>query len=202
MKNPKSEIPAWLLPRPVSFGAKVLYGCLRDVSGVSDHSSYTIEQMSKWVGICIRQIRSYLKELSDLGLIEIKRRKSDSNPSVYFIVEHPWMLETIESQDDDNSDLCFDFDSEEYLVYLIRAGDGPIKIGVAIDPQKRLSEIQVGNPLKLELLASVPGDQNTERLLHRKFSAHRMSGEWFSPEPELLEVAKKMQSGTFNWESV
>src|SRR5690242_3049440 len=71
-------------------------------------------------------------------------------------------------------------------VYFIQAGEGgPIKIGCAIQPAKRMQELQTGNALKLRLRAVVPGSLEVERRLHDWFSEWRMQGEWFQPSHAL-----------------
>lgn len=66
-------------------------------------------------------------------------------------------------------------------VYLARAGeDGPVKIGYADDPQRRLVDLQVGNHLRLSLLRLFEGGETEERILHIRFADLRLRGEWFS----------------------
>lgn len=73
-------------------------------------------------------------------------------------------------------------------VYFIQAGeDGPVKIGTAEDVAARLSELQTGSPAPLQLLGYVSGGRADEQMLHRRFAALRMRGEWFSPAPELID---------------
>jgi gamma-glutamyl:cysteine ligase YbdK (ATP-grasp superfamily) len=74
----------------------------------------------------------------------------------------------------------------QQLVYFIRASSGHIKIGIASNPKERLALLQIANPLPLELMGTVPGGVKLERELHSEFAAHRVSGEWFNPAPELL----------------
>lgn len=59
---------------------------------------------------------------------------------------------------------------------------GPIKIGLASDVGRRLGEVQVGCPYPIELMGTVPGGREGERLFHRLFSAFRIHGEWFWPD--------------------
>jgi hypothetical protein len=74
-------------------------------------------------------------------------------------------------------------------VYFIQAEDGgPIKIGLAGDPTKRLSELQRTSPQRLRILATEPGSASHERELHERFAEHRLHGEWFAPCPELLAL--------------
>ncbi|RSS59816.1 GIY-YIG nuclease family protein [Streptomyces sp. WAC01280] len=73
-------------------------------------------------------------------------------------------------------------ESGERHTYLIGAEGSPlVKIGVAVDPAKRLATLQVGSPARLAILWTVLGDM--ERALHRSFSAYRVHGEWFDLTP-------------------
>lgn len=69
------------------------------------------------------------------------------------------------------------------FVYFVQLGDdGPIKIGRAGEPRKRLSALQVGNPTELVLRDVVPGDLVLEKALHQRFEPARIRGEWFGAE--------------------
>lgn len=80
------------------------------------------------------------------------------------------------------------------LVYFIQCNgaDGPVKIGIAVDPQRRLSELRIGCPYPMELLATavVEDADLAERRLHMRFAARRIHGEWFECHPQLLEIAR------------
>jgi hypothetical protein len=74
------------------------------------------------------------------------------------------------------------------MIYFIEAvesgkatgGPDHIKIGfTALDSAKRLAKFQTGNPFPLRVLGTMPGDKQDEDLLHRKFKASRVRGEWF-----------------------
>jgi hypothetical protein len=70
-------------------------------------------------------------------------------------------------------------------VYFIRMGDdGPIKIGKAHDPAKRLFSLQTGNPLELKMLLLVRNSE-LEPAFHEKFWDYRIRGEWFYPDESL-----------------
>jgi len=66
-------------------------------------------------------------------------------------------------------------------IYLMKAGKSNYKIGIAINPNKRVGGVQTGNPLKVELLHSVRTYRALpiERLLHLIFLKHKLEGEWF-----------------------
>ena len=79
-------------------------------------------------------------------------------------------------------------DSKCY-VYLIQSGDGPVKIGVATDPQFRRNELQTGNPYPLTIrmlieCATSSGAYEVESAFHRAFADARLLGEWFDVSPE------------------
>lgn len=61
----------------------------------------------------------------------------------------------------------------------------PVKIGKAINVQKRLRSLQTGSPVELRVLATLVGDRELE--LHCRFSKYRVFGEWFSWSNELSE---------------
>jgi hypothetical protein len=74
-------------------------------------------------------------------------------------------------------------------VYFIQAGDdGPIKIGWALNPQRRLALFQTGHAAPLRIIRTVDGGPKEEAAFHGRFSASRIRGEWFSFAPEMLSV--------------
>lgn len=82
-------------------------------------------------------------------------------------------------------------------VYYVRCGGagGLIKIGKAVDPRKRLSQLQTGSGETLTLLAVEPGGLDVERRRHRQFRAYRVRGEWFRAEPALLRHIEAVNAG-------
>src|ERR1700722_19951266 len=77
--------------------------------------------------------------------------------------------------------------------YFIQQGtDGPIKIGYTdIGVRMRLTQLQTGNPEKLNLLLELPGSLEDEELLHQRFENYRIRGEWFHPAHTLLQFIEK-----------
>jgi hypothetical protein len=75
------------------------------------------------------------------------------------------------------------------VIYFVQAESvGHIKIGwhAGTDAAERVRELQVGSPVKLTLLGTMPGERETEADLHRQFSHAHVHGEWFRAVPELL----------------
>jgi len=66
-------------------------------------------------------------------------------------------------------------------VYLIRSNDGKYKIGISINPNKRIDQLNTGNPEKLRMIESYESSNASliEAGLHNKYMHARQNGEWF-----------------------
>lgn len=75
-----------------------------------------------------------------------------------------------------------------YLITEARDGGGLVygKIGYSTNPEKRLAELQTGNPRKLILLYSMKGTEADERRLHAKYAPQNVLQEWFRITKELI----------------
>jgi hypothetical protein len=85
------------------------------------------------------------------------------------------------------------YESLDHL-YFFRAGDGPVKIGRAKDPVKRLKQCQTGSHDKLQMLAVLECRGFEEKIWHRAFCETRIRGEWFLFDEELgraIDLAKQ-----------
>lgn len=74
-------------------------------------------------------------------------------------------------------------------IYMIRMDqDGPVKIGfTAHHPEKRLRQLQTGNPRKLCVVECFGGTVEGEGLFHKAFQSQRLEGEWFTWSEALYE---------------
>jgi hypothetical protein len=85
-------------------------------------------------------------------------------------------------------------------VYLIQGVEGgPVKIGKADDAEARLEKIQRFSPVRLQLLAATAGGRRLEAKLHRKYSKHRLWGEWFDLPAEKLAQLKEWMDELPDW---
>lgn len=85
-------------------------------------------------------------------------------------------------------------------VYVIGRRGGPCKVGVSADPMKRLSSVQTGCAMVVEVwgYCTFPSRfvaRQFEREAHRAMSDRRLSGEWFDVEPEAAIQAIEMVPG-------
>jgi len=76
-----------------------------------------------------------------------------------------------------------------YIYFVQPEGGGPIKIGRADDPEKRLRALQTGSPIPLRLCRTVQAPPTWEIRLHYTFAAWRSHGEWFKAHPALARLA-------------
>jgi len=80
------------------------------------------------------------------------------------------------------------------MIYFISAGRQYIKIGYTADSSasKRLYDMQIGCPLDLRLLGTMPGDRGDEWALHRRWADQQHRGEWFRTSRELRTFIKEV----------
>ena len=71
---------------------------------------------------------------------------------------------------------------KDSLYFIQSALTGMIKIGRSRDPQKRLKQLQTGNPNKLKLIAYFERMGWREKALHEQLSKWSLEGEWFDYE--------------------
>lgn len=73
-------------------------------------------------------------------------------------------------------------------VYVVTDGNGSIKIGAASDVEKRVAQLQAGNPNELEILRAYETygtrltDYELEHTLHYVFQRHRIETAWIQTE--------------------
>lgn len=81
-----------------------------------------------------------------------------------------------------------------YSVYFMQSGHmGPIKIGKAKNVNQRLEHLQIGNPVQLRILATVPCTSekeaySLEKKFQRMFVKQHLRGEWYSGDIRLSRI--------------
>lgn len=74
------------------------------------------------------------------------------------------------------------------MIYFLQAeGGGPIKIGYSENVKKRRKTLQTASPKILRVLATTPGGEESERLLHERFRHLHIRGDWFRTSQDLRE---------------
>lgn len=78
-------------------------------------------------------------------------------------------------------------------VYFARQGaSGPIKIGRAVDPHKRVRDLSVGSPIPLVILGAVLCEayEEEEAEIHTRLDEHCVQGEWFVADVAFCEMKR------------
>lgn len=76
------------------------------------------------------------------------------------------------------------------MIYLISFEDKYLKIGYTTDIHKRLSQLQVSIPIKLNLIGLIEGGYNEENELHNIFNHLSESGDWFKFDISIINYFK------------
>lgn len=77
-------------------------------------------------------------------------------------------------------------------LYIIGASrDGPLKIGISVNPETRRRELQTGHPNRLHIYWRVPNTHAAvvEDIAHRILDRWRLAGEWFDVSIERAMAA-------------
>jgi hypothetical protein len=72
-------------------------------------------------------------------------------------------------------------------VYFLRMGPS-VKIGFSKKPWARIADLRTGFSKDFDSIVCVKGTMADERAIHRRFQAHRVTGEWFSAVPTLIHM--------------
>jgi hypothetical protein len=80
-------------------------------------------------------------------------------------------------------------------IYVMKAGEF-VKIGFSKYPDKRLKQIQTGNPVSVELLCSTPGFMRSEAEIHSflRGAGLKMNGEWYR-EKDVRAIVQSLMEG-------
>lgn len=72
---------------------------------------------------------------------------------------------------------------------------GPVKFGISIEPQERITAYARWSPFPLEVAFHVPGDHKTERLIHRFCAETHSHHEWFDWSPRVQRIIDAALNG-------
>lgn len=86
------------------------------------------------------------------------------------------------------------------IYFIEMESEGWIKVGfTAGSAERRMAQLQTGQPRKLRLLGTIPGTLADEKSLHKEFDVYRGNGEWFEPVPELINVIQSLIEHQYPW---
>lgn len=76
-----------------------------------------------------------------------------------------------------------------------RTDQTSVKIGFTSDLPARTKNLSVSTPGGVAILATLPGNKETEEYLHDKFADHRLGGEWFRCSDEIRDFMRDIANG-------
>ena len=86
-------------------------------------------------------------------------------------------------------------------IYFVEAeGTNCVKIGfTSRSVEQRIAELQTGQPQRLRLWGSIPGECDAEQGLHKEYAALRTNGEWFSPADSIYHTIRNLIDNQLPW---
>jgi hypothetical protein len=85
--------------------------------------------------------------------------------------------------------------SKRGQVYFVRVAD-KVKIGFTQHLSQRLTALQASSPFDLKLELAMEGSAIIERVLHARFKAQRINGEWFNYAGPIARFVEQEQMRT------
>jgi hypothetical protein len=125
---------------------------------------------------------NYKKWSKDCNLSSLRKRDFFSRLQRYYQVDRELVLDVLMKPEED-----WDYWNPDELKKIYFISDGKkIKIGISIDPERRLKSLQTGSSNTLRLVEIVSGNDKLERQLHEYYKDYHERGEWFNIKEELV----------------
>jgi len=89
------------------------------------------------------------------------------------------MLETMDIKD---------LPPDRFVYVAVEAETGNYKVGISIDPERRVKELNIGNPRELSLVKVFLAAEDgylSETQAHKRLAEHHIRSEWFGPDSDL-----------------
>lgn len=80
----------------------------------------------------------------------------------------------------------------EYIYFMQDDIRDAVKIGVSATPHIRRAHLSTASASDIKLLGCIEGGRTREKLLHDRFSAKRLNGEWFKVDDDLLAAISQI----------
>jgi dsDNA-specific endonuclease/ATPase MutS2 len=106
-------------------------------------------------------------------------KESDVSKKISMFNEHIEIISYKDLTDNYNFRLPNLFDYKDKYLYIFKNEIGKIKIGQAVDVEKRLKAIKMQAGLEIQLINKIKGFADYEKKLHKLFKDKKYIGEWF-----------------------
>jgi len=171
-------------PNPRSFGALFNSELVNPKDKTERGKGFTSKQLCKYGSICTAGCNQLLKCYKDVDMWLLPEHFSILCGSCQNAVENE--KNVFESAHMCLNSICIG--DPKAFVYFISDGEY-IKIGKAVDPYRRLAEIQTGNPRRCSVVSMIPcysssAAHELERFLHNCYRSKSTVGEWFDIEDD------------------
>jgi hypothetical protein len=145
-------------------------------------------QLGRMTGANEAEVTEWIKELSDAGVLE-----TDETGCIYsrrmVRDEELRLIRAAGGKEGGNPKLIGEYNAPGFVYAMRRASDGAVKIGISVDPNKRLYKIKQqfkGDNISILATHYVENMGARESQLHAMF-AHRKTGEWFGLNDDELK---------------
>jgi hypothetical protein len=86
--------------------------------------------------------------------------------------------------------------TSSYVYFIQVQPAGPVKIGIATDPHRRIVKIQSDCPWRVRLIGAIKGAKEKEKEIHLCLAHWRTQGEWFEPSAEVISrISDELANG-------
>lgn len=168
---------------------RVFANCLPEKKGATEKITKQAIQELRDVGLIVEYEAEERRYLHLVKFHKFQTLRRDRPVTVYFPTHPREAGPSFKQSGMPTSEEWAEFDETRTgFVYFVQADNGgPIKIGFSESPKDRLAALQVNTPSKLRLLAVIEGTNENESALHKRFQKHKIQGEWFRPDQEIME---------------
>jgi len=157
---------------------------------IEDAASANLDTLVSLQGLC----QDYQEEIHFIGQYLASGNKwlssFASKENLFWLLESDLIAdhikETIKEELNQRFKECLGY------VYFLQADNGLVKIGQTKILDKRIEQLAVSLPYKLQLILTIKSEQYTrlESHLHELYAEHRANGEWFALTDEDLNYIK------------
>lgn len=81
-----------------------------------------------------------------------------------------------------------------YLYFIQAIDNGPIKIGISKDLEKKFLKIQKNSPIELKILHYATGNKFLKDYLLKKFKSYHSHNNWFLPNQEIIDFINEIKN--------
>jgi predicted GIY-YIG superfamily endonuclease len=180
---------SWALNQKLHAAQKMVLLVMADYC-CEGHGRIEFDYLINRAGVSVDEAWRIFEDLEFFGLLE--RAIPDGIPPIPFVVYFTLFTSAGYCEPPANSSpqtmASHGNSSRRGFVYVIQAANNTCKIGISIDVEKRIRDLQRTSGKFLKLVRSFETSRESmrdvESAAHAHFHEHRVSGEWFDLSPD------------------